>query len=250
MSEKLKNKVVVITGGNSGIGLETAKRFVQEGAFVFIVGRREAELEKAKNYIGSNVTSITGDVTNDVDLKRIYDIVKSDKGKIDIIVTSAGITEQADFETTTRAHVEKTFNLNVFGTFFTVQNLLPLLNDGGSIVIVSSAMSYIGLPKHSAYAASKAAVRSFSRTWASELKGRNIRVNTLSPGPIDTPMLDSQATTSEELETLKNNYASITPLGRLGKAHEIAAAALFLASDESSFSTGIDLIADGGITQL
>ena len=160
------------------------------------------------------------------------------------------MAEPASLQSATPEHFDKTFNLNARGTFFSVQKLLPLMQDGGSIVLVSSALSYVGVPNHSAYAATKAAVRSFSRTWAAELKGRGIRVNTLSPGPIETPMLDSQVSTPEEAEALRNFYVTMSPLARLGRPEEMASAALFLASNESSYSTGIDLLADGGITQL
>lgn len=189
---KLNGKVAVITGGSMGIGLVTARRFVEEGAYVFITGRRQAELEKARALIGKNVTTVQGDVTNFDDLDRLVKIVASEKGVVDVVFTSAGLVEQQTIDTATPEHFDKTFNLNARAVFFTVQKLLPLMTNGGSIVLVSSAMHYLGIPGHSAYAATKAAIRSFSRTWAAELKGRGIRVNTLSPGVIETPMLRGQ----------------------------------------------------------
>jgi NAD(P)-dependent dehydrogenase (short-subunit alcohol dehydrogenase family) len=247
---KLAGKVAVVTGGSSGIGLAIAQRFIEEGAYVFIVARRETELKKVKALIGRNVSAVSCDITKASDLERMKALIAVEKGRVDVIVASAGLTEQQHFENATHEHFDKTFDLNARGTYFSVQKLLPLMTNGGSIVLVSSGMSYLGIPGHSAYAATKAAVRSFSRTWAAELKGRGIRVNTLSPGAIDTPILDSQATTKEEGDKLRAFYANMTPLGRLGFPREMASAALFLASEESSYCTGTDLIADGGITQL
>jgi NAD(P)-dependent dehydrogenase (short-subunit alcohol dehydrogenase family) len=247
---KLSGKVAVITGGSTGIGLATARRFVEEGAYVFITGRRKAELDRAKAEIGKDVTAVQGDVTSFADLDRLYETIKREKGVLDVVVANAALVEQATLETATPEHFDKTFNLNARGVFFTVQKALPLMRNGGSIVLVSSGMSQLGIPGHSAYAATKAAIRSFSRTWAAELKTRGIRVNTLSPGPIETPMLNGLFESKEQREEMKKFYVSMTPLGRIGRPEEIASAALFLASDESSFSTGIDLIADGGITQV
>jgi len=250
MSKKLENKIAVITGGSSGIGLATAKRFVAEGAFVYITGRRQSELDKAIAEIGSNVTAVQGDVSNLDDLDRLYKTIKEDKGALDIIVASAGIVELETIETATPEHFDRTFDVNARGVFFTVQKALPLLREGGSIVLVSSGMHSKGFPGYGVYAATKAAIRSFSRTWAAELKDRKIRVNTLSPGAIETPILDTQFKTKEELAGFINTFESITPLGRIGQADEMASAVFFLASSESSYSTGIDLVADGGITQL
>jgi len=246
---KLEGKIAVITGGGTGIGLSIAKRFVNEGAYVFITGRRQAELDRAKAVIGKNVTTVQGDVTSFDDLDRLTATVAAEKGIVDVIVTSAGLVEQAPIDTATPEHFDKTFNVNARGTFFTVQKLLPLMTRGGSIVLVSSAMHYLGIPTHSAYAATKAAVRSFSRTWAAELKDRGIRVNTLSPGVTDTPMLSGQGN-EEENAALQKMYISMTPMGRICSPDETAAAALFLASNESSFSTGTDLVVDGGIVEL
>jgi len=247
---KLQEKVAVIIGGSSGIGLATAQRFVAEGAYVFITGRRWAQLNKAKMMIGRNVTAVQGDITICADLDRLHATIAEEKGVVDVIVASAGFVEAATLDEATPEHFDKTFNINARGTFFSVQKILPLMKNGGSIVLLSSGMSQLGMPGHSTYAATKAAIRSFSRTWAAELKGRGIRVNTLSPGPTETPMIDSRVDTKEAADALRATYVSMIPLGRLGRAEEIASGALFLASSESNFSTGIDLIADGGITQL
>ena len=246
---RLNNKVAVITGGSSGIGLATAQRFAAEGAYVFIIGRRQAELDKAKALIGKNVTAVQGDVTKADDLDRIAAAVRSEKGIVDIIVSSAGITEQGYIDSIKPDHFDKVFNLNGRAPVFLVNKLLPLMTRGGSIILVSSAMHVMGIPGHTAYAASKAALRSYARTWAAEFKDRGIRVNTLSPGVTDTPMLDSQSSGLGR-ESLVKMYLSMIPLGRLGRAEEVANAALFLASDESSYMTGADLMSDGGIGQV
>jgi NAD(P)-dependent dehydrogenase (short-subunit alcohol dehydrogenase family) len=246
----LDGKVAVITGGNSGIGLATAQRFVQEGAYVFVTGRRQVELDKAVSLIGKNVTAIQGDVTSLDDLDRIAATVEAEKGKVDIIVSSAGITEQGQIDSLTPDHFDKVFNLNGRAPVFLVQKLLPLMTDVGSIILVSSAMHGMGMTGHTAYAASKAALRSYARTWAAEFKNRGIRVNTLSPGVTDTPMLDSQSSGLGERESLVNMYLSMIPIGRLAQAEEIANAAVFLGSDQSSYVTGSDLMADGGVGQV
>jgi NAD(P)-dependent dehydrogenase (short-subunit alcohol dehydrogenase family) len=239
---KLNGKVAVITGGSSGIGLATAKRF--------ITGRRRSELDKAKATIGRNVSTVQSDVANLADLDRLFGQIKAEKGVVDIVVTSAGFVEHAPIDIATPEHFDKTFGINARGVFFTVQKVLPLMTRGGSIVLVSSGMHLKGFPAHTTYSATKAAVRSFARTWAMELKDRGIRVNTLSPGAIDTPIIDGQFKTKEEADGARAMFAQMTPLGRIGKPEEMAAAALFLASDESSFSTGMDLVADGGVTQV
>jgi NAD(P)-dependent dehydrogenase (short-subunit alcohol dehydrogenase family) len=250
MSKKLENKVAVITGGSSGIGLATAKRFVKEGAYVFITGRRQSELDKAKAEIGSNVTTVRGDISNLADLDHLYKVIKAEKGGLDIVVASAGFVEMVPLVHTTPEHFDKTFNINVRGTFFTVQKALPLLRDGGSIVLIASAAYLVGIPFYTTYSAAKAAVRSFVRTWAADLKDRNIRVNAVSPGAVDTPIIDGQFATKEEADGAKAMFAQRTPLGRIGRPEEIASAIFYLASDESSFTTGIDLVTDGGMTQL
>lgn len=247
---KLQDKVAVITGGSSGIGFATAQRFVEEGAHVFITGRREEQLESARRAIGRNVTAVQGDVANLDDLDRLYKIVGEEKGVVDIVVANAGFVERVLLEAVTLEHFNKTFNINARGMLFTVQKALPLMKRGGSIVLVSSVLNLKGLPEHSTYSATKAAVRSFARTWAAELKDRGIRVNALSPGAIDTPIIDGQFASKEEADEARQFFAGVTPLGRIGRSDEMAAAALFLASDDSSYSTGIDLFADGGLAQL
>jgi NAD(P)-dependent dehydrogenase (short-subunit alcohol dehydrogenase family) len=245
---KLNGKIAVITGGSSGIGLAAAKRFVEEGAYVFIMGRRQSELDKAKAEIGRNVTAVQG-VANLADLDRLYRTVRDQKGALDIVVASAGFVERVLTKDATPDHFDKTFGINARGLYFTVQKALPLLCQGGSVVLVSSLLHLKGLPEHGTYAATKAAVRSFARTFAMELKDRGIRVNTLSPGAVDTPIIDGQFKTREEADGARAFFSNMTPLGRIGRPEEMASAILFLSSDDSSYSTGIDLVADGGITQ-
>lgn len=247
---KLDGKVAVITGGSSGIGFAAAKRFVDEGAYVFITGRRQSELEKARAAIGRNVSTVQGDVANLADLDRLFAQVKAEKGVVDVVVASAGFVEHAPLALASPEHFDTTFGINARGVFFTVQKALPLMTRGGSIVLISSGLHLKGMPAHSTYSASKAAMRSFARTWAMELKDSGIRVNTLSPGAIDTPIIDGQFKTKEEADGARAMFAQMTPLGRIGRPEEMAAAALFLASEESSFSTGADLVADGGVTQV
>ena len=247
---KLDGKIAVVTGGSSGIGLASAKRFVEEGAYVFILGRRQSELDKAKAVIGRNVTAVRGDVANLADLDRLFATVGAEKGRVDIVMASAGFVERAPIEAITPEHFDKTFNINARGLFFTVQKALPLMKNGGSIVLVSSGLHLKGVPAYATYSATKAAVRSFARTLAMELKDRGIRVNTLSPGAIDTPIIQGQFKTKEEADGAKAMFAQMTPLGRIGRPEEMASAALFLASSDSSYSTGIDLAADGGSTQV
>lgn len=247
---KLAGKIAVITGGSSGIGRATAVRFVEEGAYVFIVGRRQSELDAAQAEIGRNVSTVQADVSDLDALDRVFAQIKAEKGSLDIVVASAGMIEHQPLALATPEHFDKTFNLNARGVYFTVAKALPLLNDGAAIVLVSSGLHLKGFPAHGTYSATKAAVRSFARTWAAELKERGIRVNTLSPGAIDTPIIDSQFATKEEAQGARAMYASIVPLGRLGEVGEMAKAALFLASSDSSYVTGFDLVADGGFTQL
>lgn len=247
---KLQGKVAVITGGSSGIGLATAKRFVDEGAYVYITGRRQSELDKAKVLIGKNISAIQGDVANLTDLDRLYAQVKAEKGVVNILVVSAAFVEQIPLEQITPDHFDKTFNVNARAALFTVQKALPLMMSGGSVILVSSGMHQMGIPGHTTYAASKAALRSYVRTWAAELKGRNIRVNTLSAGPTETPMLNSFAETPEANAAMKEMFASLVPLGRIARPEEVASGALFLASDESSYVTGADLSNDGGASQV
>ena len=249
--QKLAGKIAVITGGSSGIGLATAKRFVEEGAHVVIAGREEKELKKAAALIGRNVTTVAGDVSNLEDLDRLYAVVKEKHGHIDILFANAGAGTVAPLEEATEAHFDQTFDVNVKGTFFTVQKALPLFKNGGSIILTSSVTNVLGSPGFSAYAASKAAVRNFARGWTMELKDRKIRVNTMSPGAIDTPALETTTgLTPEQAKQAAAQFTTQIPMGRRGKPEEIAAAVVFLASDESSFITGIDLPVDGGLAQV
>jgi NAD(P)-dependent dehydrogenase (short-subunit alcohol dehydrogenase family) len=250
MSQKLAGKIAVITGGSSGIGLATAKRFVAEGAFVFITGRRQDVLDDAVNDIALNVTGVQGDVSNLADLDRLFETVEQQKGRLDILFANVGWGEFVPLGSITEEHFDKTFDTNVKGLLFTVQKALPLLRDGSSIVLNASITSSTGTKAFSVYSASKAAVRSFARCWALDLKSRNIRVNVISPGPIDTSGLRNLAPTKEQVEQFKANIAAAIPLGRIGSPDELASAVLFLASDDSSFITGIELFVDGGMTQI
>ncbi len=247
---RLEGKIAVVTGGHSGIGLATAKRFVDEGAYVFITGRRQLELEKASAAIGRNVSVVRGDISDLDDLDRMIGQIRTEKSVIDILVANAAFSESAALTSATPAHFDRTFGTNARGTFFTIQKSLPLMTRGGSVVIVTSGLHLKAFPMYGVYAATKAALRSFARTLAAELKDRNIRVNTMSPGVIDTPMVDAQFESEEQAAQGRAMFAQITPLGRIGRPEEAASAIFYLASDESSFTTGFDLVADGGITQL
>jgi NAD(P)-dependent dehydrogenase (short-subunit alcohol dehydrogenase family) len=246
----LNDKVAVITGGSSGIGLATAQRFVAEGAYVFIAGRRQAELDKAKKVIGKNVTTVQSDVSKLDDLDRLYSTVKKEKGILHIVVANAGITELAPPSTATPEFYDKIFNILARGTFFTIQKAVPLMTAGGAIVTVGSVAYKKGIPNMTVYSSAKAAVRYSVKGWAAELIGKGIRVNNFSPGVADTPMLDSQHETQEESDAMRAGYIKMTPMGRLGRAEEMASAIFYLASDESSFTTGIDLAADGGLSEF
>ena len=240
---KLQGKVAVITGGSTGIGLATAKLFVREGAYVFITGRRQKELDEAVKAIGSNISGVQGDVAKLADLDRLYETVKG-KGRIDIVFANAGLAEIAPLKEVTEENFDKIFNINVKGTLFTVQKALPLLNDGGSIILMGSVASAKGTPGWSVYGASKAAIRNFVRGWTVELKDRRIRSNVLSPGPIETPLVAAQP------QDAIASIVSTIPMGRMWEPDEVAKAALFLASDDSSFVTGIELFVDGGRAQI
>jgi NAD(P)-dependent dehydrogenase (short-subunit alcohol dehydrogenase family) len=245
MPKKLDGKVAVITGATSGMALATAKLFVEEGAYVFITGRRQEQLDAAVKQIGRNVTGVRGDAADLASLDRLYDTVRAKKGHIDIVYASAGVGEfNAPIGAITEANFDNTFNVNVRGTLFTVQKALPLIRDGGSIIMTGSIASAKGFPGLSVYSASKAAVRSFARTWTTDLKDRHIRVNVISPGTIDTGVFVGIP------KEVKDQFVSIIPMGRIGQSHEIAAAALFLASDDASFVTGIELFVDGGTAQI
>jgi NAD(P)-dependent dehydrogenase (short-subunit alcohol dehydrogenase family) len=242
---KLEGKVAVITGGSSGMALASAQRFVEEGAYVFITGRRQEALDEAVKLIGRNVTGVRGDAANLDDLDRLFDTVKREKGKIDILFASAGRGEAINLGEITEQQFDTAFDLNVRGTLFTVQKALPLFNDGGSIFMTGSNASVKGFPGFSVYAASKAALRSFARTWLNELKGRNIRVNVLVPGQVATPILEQVLD-----EEAKQMFESLIPRGKMGRPEEIATVALFLASDDSSYVNGAELLVDGGMSAI
>ena len=247
---KLSHKIAVITGGSTGIGLATAKRFVQEGAdHIFITGRRKDALQAAVGEIGEKATGIPGDVASLGDLDRLYDSVKGYGRKIDIVFANAGVAQLAPFGHVDEKFYDLHFDANVKGMFFTVQKALPLMSDGGSIILTGSIADVKGFPSISVYSATKAAIRSFARTWTNELKDRRIRVNTISPGHIDTPIFDSWQQ-GEALTKMKDDLAKNVPLGRLGDPDEIAKAVSFLASDEASYVAGIELYVDGGVAQI
>ncbi|MBN3724888.1 SDR family oxidoreductase [Burkholderia sp. Ac-20379] len=239
--QKLEGKTALVTGGNSGIGLAIARKLAEAGAHVFIAGRRQAQLDQACEQIGGRVAAVQGDVTRTEDLDRLFGAIEAQAGGLDILVTSSGVAGQAALEATTEAHFDEVFDLNVRGMFFTVQRAVPLMRDGGSIVLVGSIAGSVGNAGFGTYSASKAAVRSYARTWAKELAGRGIRMNTLSPGPIDTPMM---AAAGDEVTRM---LTGMIPMGRIGRPDEAAAAALFLAGGDSSFVSGAELIVDGGM---
>ena len=247
---KLEGKIALITGGNSGIGLATAKQFVDEGAYVFITGRRDPELATAVKEIGKNVTGVQGDVSNLGDLDRLFAQIKRENGKLDIVFANAGAAKYAPFGTITEELYDSLFNINVKGLLFTVQKALPLMPDGASIILNASIVASKGLPDWSVYSATKAAVRSFARTWTTDLKDRRIRVNAVSPGPIDTPGLNDLAASTGAGEERLKMISNSVPLGRLGTPDEIAKAVVFLASDDSSYITGTELFVDGGMAQV
>ena len=250
MGNKLEGKIAVITGGNSGIGLATAKRFVSEGANVFIFGRRQNEIDAGVSEIGKNVIGIQGDVSNLADLDRLFDIVKDQKGHLDILFANAGIAQFAPLGEISEEHFDKIFRINVKGLLFTVQKALPILEDGGSIILNASIGSSKGVGGSSVYSATKAAVRSFARTWTVDLRDRKIRVNAISPGPIDTPIFSSITQNEEQSELFKKNIVNAVPMKRMGSPDEVAKVVSFLASDESSYVTGIELFVDGGVAQI
>src|SRR5882672_10015785 len=244
---RLAGKIALITGGSTGIGLATAQRFVNEGAYVFITGRREPELARAVKEIGRNVTGVQGDVANLADLDRLFAQIKEEKGKLDIVFANAGAAQIAPLGKITEEHYDSIFNGNVKGVLFTVQKALPLLPDGASIILNASiAGSTAFAPEWSVYNATKAAVRSFARTWTMDLKDRRIRVNAVSPGFVDTPPWHSIETVEEQMKAISKSV----PLGRFGTPDEIAKAVVFLASDDSSYVTGAELFVDGGVAQV
>jgi len=241
---QLNEKNALITGGGSGIGLAIATRFVEEGARVFLVGRRQTELEKAVTLLGAKATAVQGDLTVAEDVERVFETIKREAGRLDIVVANSGTGGSSPLEGITEAQFDTIFDLNARATVFTVQKALPLMTAGGSIILVGSVAGSVGFPGSTAYSASKAAIRSFARTWTSEVAPRGIRVNTISPGPIETGMMDGAP------DEMKQFFISRIPLGRLGKPEEVAAATLFLASDQSSFISGSELVVDGGMTQI
>jgi len=243
---KLKGKVALITGGNSGIGLATAKQFVNQGAYVFITGRRESELAAAAKEIGKNVTGVQGDVSKLGDLDRLFEQIKREKGKLDVVFANAGAAEFAPLGKITEEHYDSLFNRNVKGLLFTVQKALPLMPDGATVILNASVVASKGLPDWSIYSATKATVRSFARTWTTDLKNRRIRVNAVSPGYTDTPPWHS----AEGAEQLMKSISKGVPLGRFGTPDEVAKAVVFLASDDSSYVTGAELFVDGGFAQV
>lgn len=245
---KLDGKVALVTGGNSGIGLAAAKRLVADGAYVFITGRRQTDLDAAVEQIGRSVTAIQGDVSNLADLDRLFATVKELKGRIDIIFANAGIAERAPLGEITEEQFDRVFGVNVKGALFAVQKALPLVSDGASIILTSSVVGSKGFAGVTVYSATKAALRSFARTWTADLKNRKIRVNVVSPGPIDTPGLRGLSQMSGD--GLSEFYRDKVPLGRIGRPDDIASAVSFLASDDSSYVAGSELFVDGGVAQV
>ncbi len=247
---KLEGKIALITGGNSGIGLATAKQFVNEGAYVFLTGRRDPELAAAVQAIGRQVTGVQGDVSNLGDLDRLFARIKREKGTLDIVFANAGVAKYAPIGEIPEELYDLIFDINVKGLLFTVQKALPLMPDGGSIILNASIVASKGLSSNSVYSATKAAVRSFARTWTTDLKDRRIRVNAVSPGSIDTPGLSDLLASAETGQQRLKMIANSVPLGRLGTPDEIAKAVVFLASDDSSYITGTELFVDDGFAQV
>jgi NAD(P)-dependent dehydrogenase (short-subunit alcohol dehydrogenase family) len=247
---KVEGKVALVTGGNSGIGLASAKQFVNEGAYVFITGRRDRELASAVKEIGRNVTGVQGDASSLADLDRLFAQIKREKGRLDIVFANAGTAQAVPFGKITEEHYDTIFNVNVKGLLFTVQKALPLMSDGGSIILNASIVASKGPAEWSVYSATKAAVRSFARSWSTDLKDRGIRVNAVSPGFIDTPGLSGLLGASGADEQRRKAISDAVPLGRFGTPDEIARAVVFLASDDSSYVTGTELFVDGGVAQV
>lgn len=250
MANRFQNKVVVVTGGTSGIGMATAKAFVAEGASVFITGRRQEALDAAVREIGKSVTGVRGDMSRLADIDRLYDAVQQKHAQIDILFANAGGGEMAPLGTISEEHYEKTFATNVKGVLFTVQKALPLLKDGGSVILTSSTTSISGTPAFSVYSATKAAIRNFARNWILDLKDRHIRVNAVSPGVTETAGLNELFGGGAQAESTKDYLAGLIPAGRVGQPEEIAKAVLFLASDDASFVNGVELFVDGGQAQI
>jgi NAD(P)-dependent dehydrogenase (short-subunit alcohol dehydrogenase family) len=249
--KRLEGKVALVTGGNSGLGLATARRFASEGARVFITGRRQAELDAAVSQIGGDAVGVQGDISNLADLDRLYATIGRSAGRLDVLFANAGLGELVPLGQITEAHFDQTFGVNVKGTLFTVQKALPLLPDGASIVLNGSMVSIQGVPAFSVYAATKAALRSFARSWSVDLRARKIRVNVVSPGTVVTPgYKNALGLSDEQIRAMESDAAAAAPLGRAGTPDEIAKAVVFLASDDSSYVTGIELFVDGGASQI
>ena len=245
MTSKLSGKIALVTGGSAGIGLGIAKRFAEEGARVFITGRRQSELDKAVTAIGGGATAVQGDISNLDDLDRIYATIKDKAGRIDVLAVNAGYYEFGSLGEITEEHFDKIFDTNVRGLLFTVQKALPLLTERASVILTGSIASIKGFPSLSIYSASKAAVRSFARSWIADLKGRGIRINVMSPGTVETPGLSNLMAAEQKAETV-----ALVPLGRIGTPDDLGKAAVFLASDDSAYITGIELFVDGGAAQI
>jgi NAD(P)-dependent dehydrogenase (short-subunit alcohol dehydrogenase family) len=250
MPGKLEGKIALVTGGSSGIGLATAQLFVKEGAYIYITGRRQAELDKAVKTIGTQVKAIRADVSKLADLDQLFAQIRQEKGRLDVVFANAGQASFVPLGSISEELYEQTFNTNVKGVLFTVQKALPLIPDGGSIILNGSVVGQKGFAASSVYSATKAAVRSFARTWTTDLKDRKIRVNTISPGPIETPIFDTFTKTDEEQRAVKAQFAAGVPLGRMGQPDEIGKAALFLASSDASYVAGAELFVDGGTGQV
>ena len=250
MMKKLEGKVALVTGGTSGIGLATAKRFVAEGAYVFITGRRQTELDAAVKAIGENITGVQSDASKMEDLDRLFATIEQEKGHLDVIFANAGGGELVPLGAITEEHFDKTFNTNVKGLLFTVQKALPLLPEGASIILNASTTTTMGTPAFSVYSATKAAVRSFARNWTLDLKERQIRINAISPGVVPTPGYNLMGLSDEQVQDFVATEAKNIPLGRVGTPDEIAKAVVFLACDDSSFVNGIELFVDGGMAQI
>jgi NAD(P)-dependent dehydrogenase (short-subunit alcohol dehydrogenase family) len=248
--QRLKNKIAVITGGNSGIGFATAERFVAEGATVVLFGRDSATLKAAADTLGPSASFVAGDVARLEDLKRLAGVVRERHGRIDVLFVNAGVAEFVPIDQVDEAHFDKMFDIDVRGAYFTIKETLPLLSQGASIVLNSSVVSHVGMPGASVYSAAKAAVRSFARSLSAELAPRGIRVNAVAPGPIDTPIFGRMGIPGDQVEGTKANLASIVPIGRMGKPEEVAAAVAFLAADESAYVVGDEISVAGGKGQL
>ncbi|TAH34314.1 MAG: SDR family oxidoreductase [Planctomycetota bacterium] len=247
---KLTGKVALVTGGNSGMGLATAALFAAEGAKVVITGRRQKDLEEAARSIGASALGVPGDVSDLADLDRLFGVIRERHGRLDVLFANAGIGELAPLAQVTEDQFDRQFDINVKGLFFTVQKALPLMPDGSSIILNSSIAGGMGMEAFSVYSATKAAVRSFARSWTNDLKARKIRVNAISPGPIETPIFGKMGLNEDQANGFKQALPGMVPLGRIGRAEEVAKTVLFLASDDSSYITGIDLAVDGGMAQV